>query len=220
MMKRYAVIVAGGSGTRMNSAIPKQFLNLKGTPVLMHTLMAFYQCDAAISIILVLPSSQISFWQQLIKQHHFDLPHQIVAGGKSRFQSVKNGLNAIPDDGLVAVHDGVRPLVSHEVINNAYQIAADNGAAITVVPSKDSIRVKTGASTKSVDRSQYMLVQTPQTFQVAALKMAYQQKELSVFTDDASVYEHTGRQVALVEGSYKNIKITTPEDLVIAEVLM
>ena len=214
------MIVAGGSGTRMNSAVPKQFLELQGLPVLMHTLQAFYRCDQSIIILLVLPSAQISYWQELVQTFNFHIPHEVVAGGDSRFQSVKNGLNVIKGDGLVAVHDGVRPLVSSRIINEAFQVASRHGAAITVVPSKDSIRVKTKDGSHSVDRSRYLLVQTPQTFRVDEIKAAYEQRELPEFTDDASVYEYGGKKVTLVEGSYKNLKITTPEDLLIAEALL
>ena len=219
MSERYAVVVAGGSGSRMNSDIPKQFLTLRGMPILMHTLRVFASCGSDISIILVLPKTQFSYWQQLVQQYEFNVAHQVVAGGSSRFQSVKNGLDRIPTDGLVAVHDGVRPLVSVEIIENAYALAAKEKAAITVVPSKDSIRVRTATGTESVDRSKYLLVQTPQTFDLALLKEAYDTQELSTFTDDASVVESTGEKVHIIQGSYANIKITTPEDLVIAEAL-
>ncbi|MEL7146824.1 MAG: 2-C-methyl-D-erythritol 4-phosphate cytidylyltransferase, partial [Bacteroidota bacterium] len=200
MSRKYAIIVAGGSGTRMKSAIPKQFLQLKGVPVLMHTLNAFHHYDQDINIILVLPEGQITYWSDLVKKRRYLVQHQVVKGGSTRFQSVRNGLDAVREDGLVAVHDGVRPLVSSAIIDNAYRSAAATGAAITVVGLKDSIRVKDNSGTKAVDRSQYLLVQTPQTFQVKELKKMYEQEESSLFTDDASVYESGGGSVTLVEG--------------------
>lgn len=215
--KRYAVIVAGGKGLRMNSDIPKQFLELKGIPVLMRTVNAFFLADNTIEIVLVLPEVHHEYWRSLIEQYDFKVPHRTVTGGASRFQSVKNGLNTITGTGLVAIHDGVRPLVSADVIENAYETAARDFSAITVVASKDSIREITNNGTKSVDRDKYYLVQTPQTFDVQALKKAYEVEEKAHFTDDASVFEDSGETVSLVNGDYRNIKITTPEDLLMAE---
>ncbi|MEL6559807.1 MAG: 2-C-methyl-D-erythritol 4-phosphate cytidylyltransferase [Bacteroidota bacterium] len=216
LSKRYAVIVAGGKGLRMNSDLPKQFMELKGIPVLMHTVNAFFLVDSSIEIILVLPKEHHEYWRLLVEKYDFKVPHTTVSGGASRFQSVKNGLSTINGTGLVAIHDGVRPLISTDVIENAYQIAAKSTSAITVVASKDSIREITEDGTKSVDRNKYYLVQTPQTFDVQALKRAYHAEEKAYFTDDASVFEDSGGKVSLVSGDYKNIKITTPEDLVIA----
>ena len=215
--KRYAVIVAGGKGLRMNSDIPKQFMELKGIPVLMRTLNAFFLADSSIEIILVLPEVHQNYWIQLVEQYQFKVPHHTVSGGVSRFQSVKKGLDAIKGAGLVAIHDGVRPLVSSEIIENSYKTAGENSSAIAAVASKDSIRKITIDGTKSVDRSKYYLVQTPQTFDVQALKKAYNVKEKAYFTDDASVFEDSGGEVSLVDGDYQNIKITTQEDLVMAE---
>ena len=199
----------------MNSDLPKQFMELKGIPVLMRTVNAFFLADNSIEIILVLPEIHHNFWNTLVAKHNFKVPHRRVVGGNSRFQSVKNGLAAIEGDGLVAIHDGVRPLISAAVIENAYQTAAKSTSAITVVASKDSIREITEDGTKSVDRNKYCLVQTPQTFDIQALKRAYHVEEKASFTDDASVFEDSGGRVSLVSGDYKNIKITTPEDLVI-----
>jgi len=218
LLRKYAVIVAGGKGLRMNSEIPKQFMNLKGVPVLMHTVNAFFFADLEIEIILVLPESSHGYWKQLVKQYEFEVPHKIVAGGSTRFQSVRKGLEAIAsEEGLVAVHDGVRPMISHEIIKESYRKAQEKESAVVVVPSKDSIRMVSGQLNKAVERSNYFLVQTPQTFNLHMLREAYEQEEISSFTDDASVFESMGKTIYLVDGDYKNIKITTPEDMILAE---
>lgn len=215
-MQKYAVIVAGGSGTRMQSEIPKQFIELKGLPILMYTINAFHYDN--IQIILVLPDNQIDFWKQLIDQFGFKTPHQIVIGGSSRFDSVKNGLKSIlSDDGLVAIHDGVRPLVNREIINRSFEVASTNGNAIVSIPLKDSIRSVDSTVNRQEDRSRFRLIQTPQTFQLNLIKKAFEQPFDPLFTDDASVLEKAGFSINLIEGSYQNIKITTPEDLLIAE---
>lgn len=215
-MQKYVVIVAGGSGKRMKSELPKQFIELNGKPILMHTIEAFSFDD--IQIILVLPSDQIDFWQDLVKQHNFDISHKVIEGGKERFHSVKNGLNAIKDSsGLVAIHDGVRPLVKEEIISNAYRVAQEQGNAIVSIGLKDSIRSISGARNKQEDRANFRLIQTPQTFQVQLIKEAFEQGFDPLFTDDASVLEKAGHQINLIDGDYQNIKITTPEDLIVAE---
>lgn len=216
-MTRHLIVVAGGKGLRMGSELPKQFLDLAGKPVLIRTLEAFHRHDAGIKIILVLPESHQQYWQTLTKQIAFDIPVKIVTGGATRFQSVKNGLSALEGEGLIAVHDAVRPLVDPKIIENTYNSAEQNGAAIAVVKLKDSVRLLEGHQSKAVPRENYRLVQTPQVFQSDLLKRAYAQPYHADFTDDASVVENLGLQVALVEGSYKNIKITTPEDLVLAK---
>ncbi len=220
-MNKYALVVAGGRGSRMGAEIPKQFLLLKGLPVLMHTLKAFRSIDD-IHLILVLPEDQIMYWNQLCAKHNFSLPHQIVAGGETRFQSVKNGLQSISDsEALVAIHDGVRPLVSIDIIKESYKLAQQVGNALTIIPLKDSIRMQTDKGSVSVNRSDYFLVQTPQTFRLSEIKTAYENApELNTFTDDASVIEAIGAEIHLVQGDYKNIKITTPEDLLFAEALL
>jgi len=220
-MNKYALVVAGGRGSRMGAEIPKQFLLLKGLPVLMHTLKAFRSIDD-IHLILVLPEDQIMYWNQLCAKHNFSLPHQIVAGGETRFQSVKNGLQSISDsEALVAIHDGVRPLVSIDIIKESYKLAQQMGNALTIIPLKDSIRMQTDKGSVSVNRSDYFLVQTPQTFRLSEIKTAYENApELNTFTDDASVIEAIGAEIHLVQGDYKNIKITTPEDLLFAEALL
>ena len=217
--KKYAIIVAGGSGSRMKSDLPKQFINIGGLPILMHTLKKFKEADADIELILVLPESQFEFWEELCKIHSEfikTIPHQLVAGGKSRFQSGKNGLQIIENEGLVAIHDGVRPFVSAENIRESFRIAEEKGNAVVSVPSKDSVRV----NGQAIDRATVRLIQTPQTFQVPLIKKAFETEELITFTDDASVAEHAGFTINLMEGSYENIKITTPEDLLWAEVLL
>jgi len=220
-MNKYALVVAGGRGSRMGAEIPKQFLLLKGLPVLMHTLKAFRSIDD-IHLILVLPEDQIMYWNQLCTKYDFSLPHQIVAGGETRFQSVKNGLQSISDsEALVAIHDGVRPLVSIDIIKESYKLAQQMGNALTIIPLKDSIRMQTDKGSVSVNRSDYFLVQTPQTFRLSEIKTAYENApELNTFTDDASVIEAIGAEIHLVQGDYKNIKITTPEDLLFAEALL
>ena len=220
-MQKYVVIVAGGSGTRMKREIPKQFIPVAGKPILMHTLEAFQKADESIQIILVLPESQVLGWKSLCAQYNFELPHQITHGGDSRFQSVKNGLAQIKDfTGLVAIHDGVRPLISTHIISESYRVAESKGNAIVAVPLKDSIRWAKGSENKVQDRSEYQLVQTPQTFQVALIKTAFDTDYDTAFTDDATVLEATGEKINLIEGDYRNIKITTPEDLIVAEAFL
>ncbi len=217
----YALIVAGGRGTRMNSSTPKQFMLLDGLPVLMHTLHAFHKFSDQVNLVLVLPASEIEIWQSLVAKHKFQLKHTIVAGGDTRFQSVKNGLDSIAsDEGVVAIHDGVRPLVDAHTIGASFSLARLHKSAIAAVRLKESIRKTDQDTTKAVDRSDYRLVQTPQTFDLAVIKEAYKIKEESSLTDDASVAERAGQKISLFEGSYSNIKITTPEDMLIAEALM
>jgi 2-C-methyl-D-erythritol 4-phosphate cytidylyltransferase len=211
-IKKYAIIVAGGSGSRMKSDIPKQFIEVGGLPILMHTLKRFKEADAEIELILVLPASQFEFWNNLCKKYP-TVPHQLVAGGKTRFQSSLNGLQAIDNEGLVAIHDGVRPFVSVDIVNESFKIASEKGNAVVSVPSKDSVRV----NGQAIDRSTVRLIQTPQTFQIPLIKKAFETEELSTFTDDASV---AGFTINLIEGNYENIKITTPEDLLWAEVIL
>ena len=218
-MIKTAIIVAGGKGERMQSEIPKQFIEIQGKPILMHTLEAFYKYDVHLQILLVLPASQIEFWNQLCKKHAFSIEHKIVEGGKSRFNSVKNGLDCVEASSIIAVHDGVRPLVNNETIARCFTAAEAYGAAIPVVDLVDSIRQITGEESRSVDRTAYKLVQTPQVFTYDILKKAYEQEFSMLFTDDASVVEAAGIKVCLVEGNRENIKITTEIDLKMAEML-
>ena len=214
---KIAIIVAGGKGERMHADIPKQFIEIQGKPILMHTLESFHRYDAAIQLIVVLPSVQIEFWNELCQKHAFSLPHLIVAGGQTRFHSVKNGLDTVNVPALVAVHDGVRPLVSVETIARCFDEAEKNEAAIPVIDLVDSIRQVTADGNQSVDRNAYKLVQTPQVFDSVVLKKAYEQDFSPLFTDDASVVEAIGIKIHLVEGNRENIKITTAFDLRIAE---
>jgi 2-C-methyl-D-erythritol 4-phosphate cytidylyltransferase len=200
----------------MGSEIPKQFLLLNGIPILMHTLMAF----EPYAITLVLPDDQRAYWAQLCEQHDFLIPHHIVSGGATRFQSVSNGLQSIPNRGLVAIHDGVRPLVGAAVLEESFELAGSHGSAIAAVTLKDSIREVTNEGNKAQNRANYRLIQTPQTFDIRLIKEAYLREESSAFTDDASVLESYGRSVHLFEGSYTNIKITNPEDLNIAAAIL
>jgi 2-C-methyl-D-erythritol 4-phosphate cytidylyltransferase len=205
----------------MQSAVPKQFLLLNGLPVLMHTIHAFYSSVSKPEIILVIPVDSHAYWNNLCEQYNFTIPHQLVNGGETRFYSVQNGLAVIKNnDAIVAVQDAVRPLTSIDIIDNSYKQATQKGNAVTAVKSRDSIRqVRDGIST-SLLRDEIYLVQTPQTFQFAQLKKAYEQSYNPGFTDDASVVEATGQPIHILEGSYQNIKITFPEDIAIAELLL
>lgn len=219
-MKKFALIVAGGSGTRMNRDIPKQFIEIGGLPVLMHTVYAFTKFDQEIEYVLVLPESQISNWHLLCDKHHFHVKHKIAFGGATRFHSVKNGLDLIDDDGIVFIHDAVRPLVSNDTIQNCLNCATTKGNALPVIPVTDSVRIVNGDNNQQADRSQIYLVQTPQTFRISRIKKAYQVSPAASFTDDASVLESMGETINLVEGNRENIKITTPTDLIIAEAFL
>lgn len=218
-MKKHIIIVAGGKGLRMGGDIPKQFLPVCGKPVLMRTLEAFHVYDASIHLILVLPVSQQAYWKQLCEEYQFNLAHEIADGGETRFHSVKNGLALIKEDGLVGVHDGVRPFVSQEVIARCYDEALSLKAVIPVIGVVETVRHLTEGGSETVPRDQYKLVQTPQVFDVALLRRAYEQTYTDMFTDDASVVEALGKKVYLVEGNRENIKLTTPFDLKLAELL-
>ena len=219
-MKKFVIIVAGGSGSRMGTEIPKQFLELNGKPVLMHTIRIFHEFDPASEIILVLPPNQQQFWKALCLKYSFDLAHQVVSGGPTRFHSVKNGLAKIDESGIVFIHDGVRPLVSAETLKRCLETAREKGNAIPVLPVHESLRKSEGETTVSVDRSLYFSVQTPQTFRTEQILEAFKQDFDPAFTDDASVAEKAGFSIQLVEGNRENIKITTPTDLIIAEAFL
>jgi 2-C-methyl-D-erythritol 4-phosphate cytidylyltransferase len=220
-LKKYAIIVAGGSGQRMQSTLPKQFLLLQGKPVLYHTLAAFQQADSEIELILVLPEEQFGFWENLV-QHLPVIQHRLVAGGRTRFHSSQNALLTISGDGIVAIHDGVRPLIEPALIRQGFQAAKEKGNAVFAVGSKDSVRLWSADKQRyePVAREAVRLIQTPQIFEVALAKTAYEKAYADHFTDDASVVESLHIHINLVEGSYQNIKITTPEDLVLAEILL
>lgn len=219
---RFAILVAGGSGTRMGADRPKQFLELQGEPVLLHTLRRFATPALHVAaIVLVLPADQLDTWAQLCATYRIDIPHVVVVGGASRWASVRNGLGELAGypAGVVAVHDGVRPLTPVAVIENTYAAAAAHGAAIAAVAPKDSVRGLSQQGSYALDRSRLRLVQTPQCFEIDLLRRAYQLPELTTFTDDASVVEDL-HPIQLVAGDYGNLKITTPEDLLLAEVLL
>ncbi len=207
----------------MGNDIPKQFLPVAGKPILMHTIERFHEYDENLKVILVLPESQQAYWKELCETYHFGISHTVVNGGDTRFQSSKNGLAAIPDgeDGVVGIHDGVRPFVSKEVIAECYETAREEYAAIPVYAVTDTLRYidKRGGG-KNVLRDDYRIVQTPQTFDISLAKQAFNQGYKEQFTDDASVVESLGCQVAMVEGNRENIKITTPFDLQVAEAIL
>ena len=215
-MKRVALIVAGGKGERMNTKTPKQFLLLNSLPILMHTLNAFTDFDKRI---LVLPQSQIENWKALCKEYNFALKHMLIAGGINRFGSVKNGLKKVDDNSIVAIHDGVRPLVSEHLIDELISVTKKGIGVVPVVSIKDSLRKVDGNSSKSVSRSNLYKVQTPQCFFASTIKDAYKQNFSLFFTDDASVLESNGGKINTTLGEEKNLKITTEEDLRVAELL-
>lgn len=220
-MKRYAIIVAGGKGLRMGGELPKQFIPVEGRPVLMRTLDAFHACDASIQLILVLPSDHQAYWHELCAQYQFAVPHRIADGGATRFHSVQSGLSLVDaPEALVAVHDGVRPFVSPEVIRRCYAEAEAHGAVVPVIPVVETVRQLVGEGSKTVARDAYRLVQTPQTFRATLLRRAYEQPYCDAFTDDASVVEALGSAVSLVDGNRENIKLTTPFDLIVAKALV
>ena len=218
----YVIIVAGGKGLRMGSDIPKQFLPIGGRPVLMRTLERFRAYSKVLQIILVLPEAQQGYWQELCKEYHFEVAYQLANGGQTRFHSVQNGLALVPDDaqGVVGVHDGVRPFPSIEVIRNCYETAREKKAVIPVIPVVETVRHLEGESSVTVPRGDCRLVQTPQTFDIQLLKAANHQPYNDGFTDDASVVESYGHTITLVEGNRENIKITTPYDIVVAEAII
>ena len=226
-MKKIAILVAGGTGQRMKSAIPKQFLLLQGKPVLFHTMKQFKLADQQIELIVVLPKNQFDFWAKLcieFPEINATTPHILVDGGETRFHSSQNGLAAITEteDCLIAIHDGVRPLIKPELISSAFEYAELHGNAILSVPTKDSIRKWDSVSQKyvAVKRDEIRIIQTPQIFSLKSLRKAFNQSYNMEFTDDASVVESTGETIHLVDGDYANLKITTSEDLSLAESLM
>jgi len=221
-MRLYAIIVAGGKGTRMGSDVPKQFLPIGGKPVLMRTIEVFYDYSSEMELIVVLPFSQHDYWTQLCGEYHFTIPHKMVGGGETRFHSVLEGLGAVQEEkALVAVHDGVRPFVNHDTIDRCFRLADEVGAAVPVMPLVESMRKMTSEiESVAVERSQYRLVQTPQVFEASLLKRAYMQPYLPAFTDDASVVEALGHPIFLTEGNCENIKLTSPFDLRVAETIL
>jgi len=217
----YAIIVAGGSGKRINSLLPKQFLPIAGRPILMHTIEKFHKSNYQPKIILVLSAKDLNIWKQKIEEFDFKVPHSVVTGGKERFFSVKNGLETITaKNAIIAIHDAVRPLVSLNTINNCYKSAIAKGNAIASISSRDSIRVADTEKNIAIPRTKVYLVQTPQTFSYKQLEIAYKQEFSNDFTDDASVVEKAGFNIFLEEGDQFNMKITYEEDLILAEALI
>lgn len=217
-MKYFAIIVAGGSGTRMNADLPKQFLPLQGKPILMHTIAAFHACTLEPEVIVVLNIQQHQYWEELCKVYNFDIPHQLVSGGQERFHSVSNGLQAIKGNGIVAIHDAVRPLISPELIRRCFEVAAEKGNAVVGLQPTDSIRrINANGRSEAIKRNMVALIQTPQAFDIKTLRKAYLQPFRNDFTDDASVVEHMGTEIHLIEGERSNIKITFKEDMEIAK---
>lgn len=219
-IKKYAVLVAGGKGVRMGNALPKQFLPLAGLPVLAHAVQAFISALPDVHIILVLPPDQLSYAQMVLQSLAHPVDVQIVAGGETRYHSVQNGLNAITGNGIVFVHDGARPLVSKELILRCLAQAIDKGSAIPCVPVTESMRMVDEAESKPVNRDQLRIIQTPQTFTTEIILPAFQQPYSVAFTDEATVVEAYGTPVFLIAGDRNNIKVTTPEDMIIAEALL
>ncbi len=231
-MKKFAIIVAGGSGTRIKSRVPKQFLEVNGSPLLFLTIKRFHAFSDSLKIILVLPEKHFPLWKSLCKTHNFNLPHTIVSGGKERFYSVQNALALVPENALVAIHDGVRPFVTKDLIKKCFAAAEKKGNAIPVISLSDSIRQRTpnltgktkqpslnNTHSAAANRNDFFIVQTPQCFRSEIVKNAYHQKYSIDFTDDASVVEKVGTKIHLVEGRKENIKITTLFDLKIAGVI-
>ncbi|RYD75983.1 MAG: 2-C-methyl-D-erythritol 4-phosphate cytidylyltransferase [Sphingobacteriales bacterium] len=219
-MKYYAVIVAGGSGNRMQTETPKQFLLLKNLPVIMHTIKAFAQSDTQPKILVVLHPDQHRYWSRLCDEFNFNIPHEVIHGGSERFHSVRNAINFIEEDGLIAIHDAVRPLISKRLIDESYKQAGEIGNVIVAVQSSDSVRLLKDGQTSAIKRDAVYLVQTPQTFSVSVLKKAYRQEFETTFTDDASVVESVGETINIINGERNNIKITYPIDLELAEMLI
>ena len=219
-MKKTAIIVAGGTGQRMGTALPKQFLAIEGKSILLHTVSQFVAAFWDINFVIVLPTEFIQEGQNLIATSEFTQQVQFAAGGDTRFQSVKNGLAQVDPDAIVFVHDAVRCLLTPALIQNCYQQAVEKGSAIPAVRSTDTIRIVEGAKHQLVDRENVMMVQTPQTFKAALLIKAFEQAYQPAFTDEANVLEASGTEVFLIEGEYENIKITRPLDLAIATYIL
>lgn len=219
-MKYFAIIVGGGSGSRMLSEVPKQFMLLRGRPVLMHTIEAFNKSDYNPEIIVVLNVDFHQYWENLCLLHNFSIPHKLVKGGTQRFDSVKNGIKAIQTKAIVAIHDAVRPLLSKQLIDRTFEEAERSGNAVAAIKSRDSVRQNTGTHTIPLDREEIYLIQTPQTFSSEILKKAYTQEYRNEFTDDASVAEKIGIKINLIDGETRNFKITFPEDIRLAEIYL
>lgn len=219
-MDKYVLIVAGGKGVRMKSDTPKQFVELNNRPLLIHTIDAFSSAFQSDHLVLVIPNGYINYWKELCAEHQFHTPHNIIEGGPHRFHSVKRGLTMIPANALVAIHDSVRPFVSKELIDKGFSIATKKGNAIPAMAISESIREVSGSLSKAVNRDRYRKIQTPQFFHASLIKKAYERPFNENFTDDATVLESSGQQIYLFDGEPSNIKITTPDDLVMAEAII
>jgi 2-C-methyl-D-erythritol 4-phosphate cytidylyltransferase len=219
-VKYFAIIVGGGSGSRMLSEVPKQFMLLRGRPVLMHTIEAFYKSDYNPEIIVVLNVDFHQYWENLCVLHNFSIPHQLVKGGTHRFDSVKNGIKTIKTRAIIAIHDAARPLLSSQLIDRSFDEAERSGNAVAAIKSRDSVRQHIGNHTVPLDREEIYLIQTPQTFSSEILKKAYKQEFRNEFTDDASVAERSGIKINLIDGETRNFKITFPEDIRLAEIYL
>ena len=219
-MEKYVLILAGGLGKRMNMSIPKQFIPVAGKPVLMHTIAKFKKYDPKMNIIVIIPRVHIPLWKDLCKEFGFDIKHQTVTGGKERFYSVKNGLKKVPDDALVLIHDGVRPLVSNETIDRVVNASIEKGNAIPFMDINHSIRKISKGKSRAIDRNRFKVIQTPQGFHANLIKEAYAKRFRKSFTDDASVLEANGHEINLVKGNNKNMKITSSTDIHLVDCLM
>ncbi|MFY0689576.1 MAG: 2-C-methyl-D-erythritol 4-phosphate cytidylyltransferase [Cyclobacteriaceae bacterium] len=220
-MQRYAVLVAGGKGTRMESNLPKQYIKVNGKPILVHTIEKFLKADREIKLVLVLPTDSIDYWETIKAEFCRDIDIVVVSGGLSRFQSVKNGLDSIGEnEAIVAIHDAVRPCIPTEIILESFVKAETEGSAVVAVSLKESLRKISHGNSVACDRNQYKLIQTPQTFDIKLLRNAFEQTESVKFTDDATVVESAGYTITLIDGSYENIKVTTPEDLRVASIYL
>ncbi len=218
-MKQFAIIVAGGTGKRMKNSLPKQFLSINNKIILMESIKAFYNYNSSINIIVALPENQIEYWKELCTKYDFNIKHSIVTGGRTRFHSVKNALSLIDSNSIVAIHDAVRPLVNYNTISESFRIAKEKKNAIPYIDLVDSVRFVDDKNNKPVDRDNYKLIQTPQTFYAKDIINAYKQTYNKNFTDDASVAESKGIKINLIKGNRENIKITNQVDLVIATAL-
>jgi 2-C-methyl-D-erythritol 4-phosphate cytidylyltransferase len=219
-MKRFVLITAGGSGTRMKSDLPKQFLEVAGKPVLMHTFEAFLSYDETLEFVLVLPENTFDYWKGQCLKHNFRHPHHLAVNGPTRFHSVKSGLKHIPDEALVAIHDGVRPLVSRQTIERVFHFAEKFGNAVPVIAVNESMRITDHALSQPLPREKVRIVQTPQCFRADLIKKAYNRNYNEAFSDDATLLETDGHRIYLVDGNPENIKITAPTDLKIAAALI
>jgi 2-C-methyl-D-erythritol 4-phosphate cytidylyltransferase len=220
MPENYVIITAGGTGARMGTSTPKQFLELNNLPVVMHCINAFIMYSDSIKLIVVLPKESIPEWKNLCEKYQFTHTHEICTGGDTRFQSVKNGLTLVGDLGMVAIHDAARPLLSQSLIDRCFKVAVEKGNAVPVLPLRDSLREVGEDHNHPADRRKFRLVQTPQVFKTASIKEAYKQAYQDEFTDDATVAESIGISINLVDGDYKNVKITNPEDMTLAEAFL